>query len=100
MSKLLQQLVLACFFSAAIGGCSQPEYVAVDTETNTAFLVLKGYLKRRDGQLEKTETTVKHIENGYIFRWQATEGERQFRVEQQNNAWKIIEITDSTKKQD
>jgi len=95
--KRLLRAWLSCALVAltvmTVSACTKPEFVPVDEESDGAFVILKGYLKRRDGQLEKSNTTVKRTESGYIFRWQTQENERFFRVEKRDTAWHVVEIS-------
>ncbi|SMF54833.1 hypothetical protein SAMN02745866_03502 [Alteromonadaceae bacterium Bs31] len=96
---LLKQLALSTlmlFFLLACGnnsGETTSQYSAIDENSQEAYTILHGYLKRRGGAPQKAEMRVITSEAKLTFKWQQEEGTRYFSMEQREGAWLIQEIS-------
>jgi len=76
----------------------QSQFAAVDEQSETAYTVLAGYLKRRQQAPSRDEFAVKSDDAGLIFVWNKPGEKKYFHLQKKSKAWVIQELnTESLK---
>lgn len=93
-SPAYQSLLCLSILAILLLGCNkEATFQAIDKDSESAYLILQGYTKRRDMMIDKNTTTVNITDRGYVFQWQSPEGNHFFLVNKLNNAWQIKDLT-------